>query len=64
MGQLGQIAELEGDYVTAVRLWAAALATFEALHSPHADTVRGWFARLREKLGEERFEELVGMAAE
>ena len=58
-GQLGSIAELEGEYVTAVRLWAVALATFEALHSPHADTVRGWFARLRDELGEETFENVL-----
>jgi tetratricopeptide (TPR) repeat protein len=58
-GQLGRLAELEGDYIIAVRLWAAALATFEALHSPHASTVRGWFARLREELGEETFERVL-----
>jgi len=59
LGQLGRLAELEGNYRVAVRLWAVALATFEELHSPNRDIVLGWFARLREQLGEERFEQLL-----
>ena len=62
IGQLGQLAELEGDYVTAVRAWAAALAVFEELHSPNADIVRGWFARLLERLGEEEFRRVAAEA--
>jgi len=59
LGQIGQVAQLQGDYVTAVRLWAQALATFEALGMPERDIVLGWFARLREELGAERFEALL-----
>ena len=59
LGQLGRLAELEGNYRVAVRLWVVALATFEELHSPNRNIVLGWFARLREQLGEERFEQLL-----
>ena len=62
IGQLGQLAELEGDYATAVRLWATALRIFEELGSPNAEIVRGWFARLRDELGEERFREVLAKA--
>jgi len=58
-GQLGRIAELEGDYVTTVRMWAQALQAFEALGSPNKEIVAGWFARLREELGEEAFERVL-----
>jgi len=51
LGQLGRLAEIEKDYVTAVWLWAQALATFEELHSPNKDIVLGWFARLRQERG-------------
>jgi len=59
LGQIGQVAQLQGDYVTAVRLWAQALATFEALGMPERDIVVGWFARLQEELGAERFEAVL-----
>ena len=62
VGQLGRIAKLEGDYATAVQLWVVALGIFEELRSPKADIVRGWFARLRDELGEERFEEVLAKA--
>ena len=42
-----------------MRLWTAALGIFEELGSPDADIVRGWFTRLREEPGEERFGEVV-----
>lgn len=58
-GQLGRLAVLEKDFVTAVQLWAEALHTFEELQSPYKDTALGWFGRLREELGEERFGEVL-----
>ena len=59
LGQIGRVAQLQGDYVTAVRLWVQALATFGALGMPERDIIVGWFARLREELGAERFEGLL-----
>ena len=59
LGQLGQVSELEGDDRTAVRLWAQALAIFEDLHAPEREIVLGWFARLRARLGEKKFEQLL-----
>jgi tetratricopeptide (TPR) repeat protein len=63
LAQLGQVAELEKDYVTAVRHWAQALEIFEALGAPEREIVRGWFVRLREELGEDRFNEVLEEAA-
>ncbi len=59
LGQLGQVAQLEGDFPTAVRLWTQALAIFEKLGAPEQRIVRGWFAQLRERLGERAFERLL-----
>jgi tetratricopeptide (TPR) repeat protein len=63
LGQLGRVAELEKDYVTAVRYWAQALEIFEALGAPGKEIVRGWFSRLRDELGEDRFNEVLEEAA-
>jgi tetratricopeptide (TPR) repeat protein len=39
---LGTIAHRQGDPSTARQLWQQALAIFETIESPHAETVRGW----------------------
>ncbi|HII06832.1 MAG TPA: hypothetical protein HA349_05840, partial [Methanotrichaceae archaeon] len=64
MAQLGRIAELERDYVTAVQMWQQAYSIFEDLRSPNKDIVAGWFARLREELGETEFEKVWQKAVE
>lgn len=64
IGQLGRLAYLEGDYVTAVRLWAMAYGIFEELGSPERDIVGRWVTKLQEEVGEERFDELVRTARE
>ncbi|MBC7228325.1 MAG: hypothetical protein H5T61_14020, partial [Thermoflexales bacterium] len=58
-GQLGRVAELEGEYHTAIQLWARALATFEELGTPEREIVLRWFARLRERMGKKKFERLL-----
>ena len=63
LAQLGRVAELEKDDVTAVRYWTQALELLEALGAPEREIVRGWFARLREELGEDRFNEVLEEAA-
>jgi len=59
LGQLGQLAEDEGDYRTALQLWTRALVIFDELRSPNRRLVTSWMARLREKVGEVEFWEIL-----
>lgn len=46
LGNLGSAHEILGDPARAYDLWTQALAIFEAIEDPNAETVRGWLAGL------------------
>ncbi len=51
LGQMGRLAEDEGDLSIAERHYAQALSIFERLHSPYAEMARRDLQHVREKLG-------------
>jgi len=59
LGQMGKLYIEREDYPTALSLCLQSLAIFQKLGSPNAEIVMGYIARIREKIGEAGFEELL-----
>ncbi len=64
LGQLGRLAEEEGRLEEAVLFWLQAAAIFQQLGSPNLQPISDWIARLRDKVGEERFQEIIRQTGE
>lgn len=55
--QIGRIDEEEGEWSSALRNYFISLSIFEKLNSPNKEIVARSLSRLRDKMGEEKFEE-------
>jgi tetratricopeptide (TPR) repeat protein len=64
LGQLGRLAEEEGRPEEAVLFWLQAAAIFQQLGSPNLQPISDWIARLRGRVGEERFQEIIRQTGE
>jgi tetratricopeptide (TPR) repeat protein len=64
LGQLGRLAEEEGRLEEAVRCWLQAAAIFQQLGSPNLQPISDWIAQVRDRVGEERFQEIIRQTGE
>jgi tetratricopeptide (TPR) repeat protein len=58
LGQLGRLAEVRGDDEKALKNYLIASLMFQELKSPFAKAVEGWINRMKQSLGENRFQEI------
>jgi tetratricopeptide (TPR) repeat protein len=61
-GQLGRLAEAKSDDEGALRYYVDALGIFDGLRSPYAKTAQKDINRMKEKLGEEKFQKIYKKA--
>ncbi len=64
LGQLGRLAEEEGRLEEAVLFWLRAAVIFQQLGSPSLQLISDWIAQLRDRVGEERFQEIIRQTGE
>lgn len=55
LGQLGRTHEEKEEYIFALQAYVNARMIFEKLHSPYAQQIQKYMERLKEKMGEEKF---------
>lgn len=58
IGQLGRLAEAQGDYEDALRNYLTSLTMFQELKSHYTETVLNDINIIKQKLGEAKFQEL------